>query len=45
MHTGQPVDVITRDTDRDNFLSAQGAKEYGLIDEILRRPSSNSETK
>jgi ATP-dependent Clp protease protease subunit len=34
-HTGQPVDRITRDTDRDNFLSAAEAKEYGLIDRIL----------
>jgi ATP-dependent Clp protease protease subunit len=34
-HTGQPVDRIARDTDRDNFLSAAEAKEYGLIDRIL----------
>jgi ATP-dependent Clp protease protease subunit len=34
-HTGQPVDRIARDTDRDNFLSAGEAKEYGLIDRIL----------
>jgi ATP-dependent Clp protease protease subunit len=34
-HTGQPVEKIERDTDRDNFLSAPEAKEYGLIDEVL----------
>lgn len=32
-HTGQPLEVVERDTDRDNFMSAQAAKEYGLIDE------------
>lgn len=35
-HTGQPVERIERDTDRDNFLSAQEAAEYGLIDKVLR---------
>ena len=34
-HTGQPVERIERDTDRDNFLSAQEAVEYGLIDKVL----------
>jgi len=34
-HTGQPLDNIQNDTDRDNFLGADQAKEYGLIDEIL----------
>jgi len=34
-HTGQPMDKIQSDTDRDNFLGADQAKEYGLIDEIL----------
>ncbi len=33
--TGQPIEVIERDTDRDNFMSAEDAKEYGLIDEII----------
>ena len=38
-HTGQPLEVIERDTDRDNFMDAQAAKEYGLIDQVLtRRP-------
>jgi ATP-dependent Clp protease protease subunit len=34
-HTGQPVEKIKHDTDRDNFMTADQAKEYGLIDEVL----------
>jgi ATP-dependent Clp protease protease subunit len=34
-HTEQPMDKIQADTDRDNFLGAEEAREYGLIDEIL----------
>ena len=41
-HTGQPIDVIAKDTDRDNFMSAKDAKDYGLIDEVLTRPSKTS---
>ncbi|MDK3596177.1 ATP-dependent Clp endopeptidase proteolytic subunit ClpP [Staphylococcus pseudintermedius] len=33
--TGQPIEKIEKDTDRDNFLTAQEAKEYGLIDEVM----------
>lgn len=41
-HTGQPLEVIEKDTDRDNFMSAQDAVDYGLIDEVLEaRPSSD----
>lgn len=36
-NTGQPLEVIEKDTDRDNFMSAQRAKEYGLIDHIISR--------
>ncbi|MDR2508285.1 MAG: ATP-dependent Clp endopeptidase proteolytic subunit ClpP [Candidatus Accumulibacter sp.] len=36
-HTGQPIERIERDTDRDNFLSAQEAAEYGLIDKVLAK--------
>jgi ATP-dependent Clp protease protease subunit len=36
-HTGQPVERVEQDTDRDNFLSAQEAVEYGLIDEVLTK--------
>ncbi|PUB15893.1 ATP-dependent Clp endopeptidase proteolytic subunit ClpP [Paenisporosarcina sp. OV554] len=35
--TGQPVDVIAKDTDRDNFMTAERAKEYGLVDHIISR--------
>jgi len=34
-HTGQPLEKIQRETDRDFFMSAQQAKEYGLIDEVI----------
>jgi ATP-dependent Clp protease protease subunit len=33
--TGKSLDEIVRDTDRDNFLSAEEAKEYGLVDEVI----------
>ncbi len=36
--TGQPLEKIERDTDRDNFMSAEEAKEYGLIDQVLSSP-------
>lgn len=35
-HTGQPIEVIERDTDRDNFMSADQAVEYGLVDVVLK---------
>ena len=38
-HTGQPLDVIERDTDRDNFMSADQAVEYGLVDAMLTHRS------
>jgi ATP-dependent Clp protease protease subunit len=34
-HTGQPLERIEKDTDRDNFLSAEAAAEYGLVDKVL----------
>ncbi|WP_257279757.1 ATP-dependent Clp endopeptidase proteolytic subunit ClpP [Endozoicomonas sp. ISHI1] len=34
-HTGQPMEVVEKDTDRDNFMSAEQAMEYGLIDKVL----------
>lgn len=37
--TGQPIEVIERDTDRDNFKTAEEALEYGLIDKVLTRNS------
>ena len=33
--TGQPLDKVEKDTDRDNFMSADQAKEYGLVDEVI----------
>ena len=36
-HTGQSVKKLTEDTERDNFMSAQEAKEYGLIDEVIEK--------
>jgi len=44
-HTGQPVEVIARDTDRDRFLTAGEAVEYGLVDEILLRREKKSDKK
>lgn len=37
-HTGQSLDVISRDTDRDFYMTAAQAREYGLVDEVLTRP-------
>ena len=34
-HTGQPIDVIDRDTERDRFMSAEQSVEYGLVDEVI----------
>jgi len=40
-HTGQSLETIQKDTDRDNFMSADTAKDYGLVDEILEhRPAA-----
>jgi ATP-dependent Clp protease protease subunit len=36
-HTGQPLEKIEKDTDRDNFMSAKEAVEYGLVDQVLAR--------
>jgi len=41
-HTGQPVETIERDTDRDRFLTATEAKDYGLIDEVVQVAGRNS---
>jgi len=46
-HTGQPIEKIEKDTDRNYFMSAQEAKEYGIIDEIIfpRAAKSKEESK
>ncbi len=36
-HTGQPLEIIERDTDRDNFMSATQAVEYGLVDAVMSK--------
>lgn len=36
-YTGQPLDVIQRDTERDNYMTAEQAKAYGLVDEIISK--------
>lgn len=42
-HTGQPLEKIDKDTDRNFFMSAEEAKEYGIIDEVMvRRPKGKS---
>jgi len=41
-HTGQPLEVIERDTDRDNFMSAEEALKYGMIDQVLKSRTESS---
>src|SRR3954464_1597544 len=41
-HTGQPLEVIERDTDRDNFMSAEDAVKYGMIDRVLKSRTESS---
>jgi len=38
-HTGQSLEAIERDTERDRFMNAEQSKEYGLIDEVVSRRS------
>ena len=42
-HSGQEIDKIAADTDRDFFLGAEEAVEYGLVDEILSKPAENED--
>jgi ATP-dependent Clp protease, protease subunit len=45
-HTGQPIEKIAKDTDRDFFLGADAAKAYGVVDEVLKKmPGSEPEDK
>ena len=37
-HTGQPIEIISKETDRDRYFSAEQAKEFGLVDEVLAKP-------
>jgi ATP-dependent Clp protease protease subunit len=43
-HTGQPVQVIADALERDNFMTAEGAKDFGLIDEVLTKRAVNEES-
>ena len=45
LHTGQPVETIERDMDRDRFMSAEEAKAYGLIDSVIAKVSQVVENK
>ena len=38
-HTGQPIDIIAKETDRDRYFSAEEAKAFGLVDDVLSKPS------
>ncbi len=40
LHTGRPVEELARETERDRWFTAQEAKAYGLVDEVLTKPSS-----
>ena len=42
-HTGQPREKIMADTERDNFMTAEDAKAYGLIDDVITRPPKSNE--
>lgn len=47
-HTGQPLDVIARDTERDYYLSGEEARDYGLVDQVAAerpKPAANGSTK
>ncbi len=44
-HTGQPLEVIERSMERDNFMTAEEAKEFGLIDEVVSKRPEETETK
>ncbi len=44
-HTGQPIERISQDTDRDNFMNAHQAKEYGLIDKVFDKRASAAKGK
>jgi ATP-dependent Clp protease protease subunit len=41
-HTGQPLEVIERDTDRDNFMGAEDAVKYGMVDRVLTNRTESS---
>ena len=44
-HTGQSIGVIEKDTDRDNFMTAEQAKDYGLLDDVISSRTDSSNTR
>ncbi len=44
-NTGKPIDVVAKDTDRDNFMTADEALEYGLIDQIVQKREETGDDK
>ena len=44
-HTGHPLDTIEKDTDRDNFMTAEQAKNYGLLDDVIVSRTNSSNTR
>lgn len=42
-HTGKPIEKIAEDTGRDFYLTGEGAKEYGIVDDILKRPQEKQD--
>jgi ATP-dependent Clp protease protease subunit len=44
-HTGQPLEKVTHDTDRDFYLNAEQAVEYGIVDEVLAKPKPKDKEK
>ena len=42
-HTGQPIEKIQEDSDRDLFMSGEEAKSYGIVDEVITRKPENQE--
>lgn len=44
LHSGQPIETIRRDTERDNFMTADEAAAYGLVDKVLTRNALTSQT-
>jgi ATP-dependent Clp protease, protease subunit len=44
-HTGQPIEKITAETERDRYMTAQEAKDYGLIDEVLHEAEGGKKEK
>jgi ATP-dependent Clp protease protease subunit len=43
-HTGQPIDIIARDTERDRYLTAMQAKEYGLVDQVVEKKGKKTDS-